>query len=53
MNCLGDQYFLQLSSELVRTDDTVTCHVNVVDATGDSGKSQSSIVVERDGIWKI
>ena len=49
---LGDQYSLQLSSDIVRTEDSVTCYISVVDATGDSGEGQSSVVVER-AIWHM
>jgi hypothetical protein len=49
---LGDQYYLQLSSDLVRSGDTVICQVSVIDGTGDSGENQADVLVER-AIWHM
>ena len=44
---LGNEYYLQLSSDLVRAGDIVTCQISVVDGMGDSGENDVSVTVER------
>ena len=49
---LGDQYYLQLSSDIVRSGDTVICQVSALDGTGDSGEGQNEVLVEK-AIWHM
>ena len=49
---MGDQYYLQLSSDIVRSGDTVICQVSALDGTGDSGDGQNEVLVEK-AIWHM